>query len=73
MIKTLVVRVSNFPDGDEDFYLATLYNLDGGEEVYIISSKGEDLDRVMSSIYAEVGEIARDFTSRGFEVRIIER
>ena len=73
MIKTLVVRVSNFPDGDKDFYIATLYNLDGGEETYIISSKGQGLDSVMSSIYSEVGRIARDFTSRGFEVRIIER
>jgi len=72
MVKTLVVRVS-YSDGDEDFYIATLYNLDGGEETYIISSKGQGLDSVMSSIYSEVGRIARDFTSRGFEVRIIER
>jgi len=73
MVKTLVIRVSNFPDGDEDFYIATLYNLYRGEEVYIISCKGQGLDSVMSSIYSEVGRIARDFTSRGFEVRIIER
>ncbi len=72
MVKTLVVRVS-YSDRDEDFYIATLYNLYRGEEVYIISCKGQGLDSVMSSIYSEVGRIARDFTSRGFEVRIIER
>ena len=72
MVKTLVVRVS-YSDEDEDFYIATLYNLYRGEEVYIISCKGQGLDSVMSSIYSEVGRIARDFTSRGFEVRIIER
>ena len=72
MVKTLVVRVS-YSDGDEDFHIATLYNLYRGEEVYIISCKGQGLDSVMSSIYSEVGRIARDFTSRGFEVRIIER
>jgi len=73
MVKILVIRVSNFPEGDKNFYIATLYHLYRGEEVYIISSKGEGLDSVMSSIYSEVGRIARDFTSRGFEVKIIER
>jgi len=68
MIKHIQVEVKSYPQENLDFYIATL----SVEGKYIIASKGEVLDTVMSDIYGEVATITRDFTSRGFKVEVIE-
>lgn len=72
MIKNILVKVQNLPDGNKDFYIATIYTFNGEKPLYVISCKGSDLDKVMSDTYEEVGGLVRDFTGRGFEVRIRE-
>lgn len=69
MTKHILVEVRNYPQDNLDFYIATIYV----ENKYIISSKGELLETVMSDIYGELSEIIRDFTGRGFTVEIKEK
>jgi len=74
MVKNIIVKVANFPNSNKrDFFIATIYIGNNGAEMYYISSKGEILNRVMEDIYKEVGALIRDYTARGFSVKVVEK